>query len=553
MSRRYMALGMVGLFVMSLFSVIQIAADDAAGDGQYTPPYSILVASYEWHPVGDEGYCSGWVKEFFTDGSSKLILNEDVNGPTDAVRVAGGNTLVTVDYGLNQRVAELNMAGQTVWQYTTGINGPWHSTRLGNGNTLIADHWANRVIEVNAAGEIVWQIPAASGLLYYPLDADRLANGNTLIVDSYHNRVIEVDSNKNIIWNMPTANPYDAERSSTGNTMITSHYYGGVKEFNKDKELVWSWGTTTYPRSFDAEYLDNGNILVSAGTVVYEVNRNHEIVWQKNVGGTVFGVEAVNPPNNPPAADAGADQNGYLGTQFSFDGSESSDPDGTIVSYDWDFGDGTQHASGATPSHTYANHGQYTVTLKVTDDDGATGTDTLKVTVLNNPPSAAIAGGDRTLITNEEAEFDGSGSTDADGTISSFSWDWGDSSAAGSGSVADHKWSVAGEYTVTLTVTDDDGATGQVTAKVFVKEPAAAVDDTVDVVVGMALDSGVQTGLVAKLNEASDKLEQGQPTTAKNKLNAFINQVQAQKGKKISDAQADVLIGMAEWIIDNIP
>ena len=57
--------------------------------------------------------------------------------------------------------------------------------------------------------------------------------------------------------------------------------------------------------------------------------------------------------------------------QASFDGSGSQDPDGSIASYVWDFGDGTPDGSGATPSHTYAAAGTYTVTLTVTDNKGA--------------------------------------------------------------------------------------------------------------------------------------------------------------------------------------
>ncbi|HUF30922.1 MAG TPA: PKD domain-containing protein, partial [Gemmatimonadaceae bacterium] len=74
-----------------------------------------------------------------------------------------------------------------------------------------------------------------------------------------------------------------------------------------------------------------------------------------------------------------------------FDGTGSSDSDGTIASYAWDFGDGTT-GSGATASHTYASGGTYSVVLTVTDDDGATGSQTQSVSV-----SSSSGGGEITL------------------------------------------------------------------------------------------------------------------------------------------------------------
>lgn len=82
----------------------------------------------------------------------------------------------------------------------------------------------------------------------------------------------------------------------------------------------------------------------------------------------------------PPVADAGPDQTVIPGETVTFDGSGSSDPDGTIVSYEWDFCDGAT-GSGETTTHVYASTGTYTVTLTVTDDYGAIDTDTTIVVV----------------------------------------------------------------------------------------------------------------------------------------------------------------------------
>ena len=142
-----------------------------------------------------------------------------------------------------------------------------------------------------------------------------------------------------------------------------------------------------------------------------------------------------------------------------FDGSASSDSDGTIASYAWTYGDGAT-GTGASPNHTYAAAGTYTVTLTVTDNVGATGTVSHDVTVApaaNNPPNAVFT----STTTGLTANFNGSGSTDSDGTIASYAWDFGDGPPAGTSTQASpsYTYTSAGTYTVTLTVTDDDGAT----------------------------------------------------------------------------------------------
>jgi len=88
-----------------------------------------------------------------------------------------------------------------------------------------------------------------------------------------------------------------------------------------------------------------------------------------------------NPPsNNPPTAIAGGPYYGNVSEPTVFNGSSSFDSDGTIVSYYWDFDDGT-NSTDVTTIHHYINIGIYDVTLTVTDDDGATDSDTTTVTI----------------------------------------------------------------------------------------------------------------------------------------------------------------------------
>jgi serine protease len=97
--------------------------------------------------------------------------------------------------------------------------------------------------------------------------------------------------------------------------------------------------------------------------------------------------------NDPPVAVAGADQFASIGQTLTFDGSASYDPDGSLVSYDWDFGEDGATGTGVTTTHAYSAAGIYTVTLTVEDDGGLTDADELTVTVSETPQTEGFTFG----------------------------------------------------------------------------------------------------------------------------------------------------------------
>lgn len=181
-----------------------------------------------------------------------------------------------------------------------------------------------------------------------------------------------------------------------------------------------------------------------------------------------------------------------LGLTCSFDPSGSNDPDGSIVSYAWDFGDGSSE-TGAGPgsvSHPYAAAGEYTVTLAVTDNEGAIGLVSQTVLVTAEGANTAPVASFVYECANLACAFDGTGSTDAEGPIATYSWDLGDGTTS-SDPVISHVYGSSGAYTVVLIVTDEAGAPGSTSQTINVSE--AVVEVRCDIVVTGAKQSNNAT------------------------------------------------------------
>ena len=167
----------------------------------------------------------------------------------------------------------------------------------------------------------------------------------------------------------------------------------------------------------------------------------------------------------PPVANAGEDQTialalGVSQVAVNLDGSQSVDNDGLIVNYQWD-GVSNNPDDVAQPTLTLGA-GSHTFTLTVTDDNGNTDVDSVKIIInsVDNASPVAHASVDKNQGAAPHAvQFTSALSSDSDGTIVSWLWDFGDGSSSADAAPT-HTYAEAGRYSVSLTVMDDNGATG---------------------------------------------------------------------------------------------
>ena len=175
------------------------------------------------------------------------------------------------------------------------------------------------------------------------------------------------------------------------------------------------------------------------------------------------------PPNGTPVPSFTYSPSSPLAkSDVTFDGSLSTDSDGRIVSYAWNFGDGSQ-GSGVLVKHGFSNDGSYTVTLTVTDDRGQSASLSKAVAVSTSAnPKADFVSSPSSPVAGQQVFFNAAASTAATGrTIVRYDWDYG-SGRQDSGILVWQIYSQPGSYAVTLTVTDDAGNKGTTSKAVSV-------------------------------------------------------------------------------------
>lgn len=236
------------------------------------------------------------------------------------------------------------------------------------------------------------------------------------------------------------------------------------------KQYTWDFGdgsaaTSDLPTTTHA-YNDAGTFDIKL-TVKNDANRTSTITKSVSVAALPAPTAAFSIDTSTPQATQAVGFNASSST-----GGQSNNRTGTIVSYSWDFGDGsavsTTESGAPDPlaSHTYAQAGTYTVTLTVANDAGksASTSESLEVAALPKPqPTARFTLAPSSPVAERNVAYDGSSSTGGEtpnsvGTIVTYSWDFGDGHAAdGASPTTNHTFATAGTFVVRLTVINDAG------------------------------------------------------------------------------------------------
>lgn len=257
-------------------------------------------------------------------------------------------------------------------------------------------------------------------------------------------------------------------------------HYASIYERGNNIYVCWqtgAWGFGTavrYNNRINGSWTGEGAVPNSHGCTYTDVATNSSqsqvyYVWDDIGRGETWEVYcnmgATGPPPPPPDSPVAlfnfSPSTGAPPLTVNFDGSASYDPNGTITAYSWNFGDGGT-ASGAIVTHTYNNAGVFTARLTVTDNEGKTGSTYHNITVAepttpNERPIARFSFSPSTGLYPLPVTFDGSASSDPDGRISQYWWDFGDGRTA-TGRVVTHTYTRYGTFMIRLTVRDNMGA-----------------------------------------------------------------------------------------------
>ena len=314
----------------------------------------------------------------------------------------------------------------------------------------------------------------------YPLDSDTTYYFAIKVIDDVDNislisNVVQVTTS--VFVNMPPiadAGPDQTVNDTDGDNSEAVTLDGSGSEDLDGNILSYAWfedlGSGISPSPICTGVSPEYDFFVGTHTVIL-------IVTDDNLATASDTVTII--VNQLPVADAGGDQtmddiDGDGVETATLNGSGSYDPEGGVLTYEWKEGDIVLDNS-VSFSHNFTV-GIHEIVLTVMDDNEATDSSTVTVTVNpNQSPAANIVA----EIIGETVNFDGSGSNDPDGNIVFYNWDFGDGTT-GSGISVTHDYSSYGAHIITLTVMDNGGAINTAITTVIIEDTVIEIDTVYD-------------------------------------------------------------------------
>jgi len=380
------------------------------------------------------------------------------------------------------------------------------------GPFTISETWRGTKPWTNEDDEIQVDV-MTDGFYPYTLTLVDTAGNQTV-----HNGIIELDDKLPIIGNFTQSNTFFSPFESTG-VMDTLSFGAEFTEQSPEK-LTWLVQDNHSQEAYREETALNG-IPAASSPVTFSWNGRKSdntqapdsyygvsLIVYDEAGNLQIKTGTVGLDNTNPVSDPGQDFSVDENSVASFDGTGSTDNLVGIETYGWDLEpDGTYETAGATATAVYPDDAVLDIGLKVVDRAGNEDTSTVRVTVLNVPPTAD-AGPPREIQYSDTIVFTGSHYDPGPLDTHVYDWDFGDETDHAVGdypeySEVSHRYFVpAATYTLLLTVTDDDDGVGMATTSVKVLK-----EDTILTYTGEISKqySDIVT-LKAKLDEPDDEL-----------------------------------------------
>ncbi|EMR73821.1 PDK repeat-containing protein [Thermoplasmatales archaeon SCGC AB-539-N05] len=490
---------------------------DAGYDGRWTDmAYGVAVDSEDNVIVTGTSVAPGNNYEYYTikyNADGAILWNATCSGEKrdiayDVTVDAQDNIIVTGSYGNvgteNYYTVKYDKNGNEIWKWFYGgrdndiaqgvaIDSTGHI--IVTGKSYFSGSWNWYTIKYDYDGTVIWDAAYATDDDDFACDIATDSQNNVIVTGRGHKSghncyyTVKYNPDGNILWNTSfdgdgsgSGTAYGVAIDASDNILVTGAYkkagfwYYNTITYSPDGDITWSdlhssrW--KDYGRAIAVD--SRGNIIVAGYSEIGDYDY-YTIKYHKC------------STNLHPVANFSFDP--LLPTQvdtIEFT-DQSTDPDGFIVNWSWDFGDGS-YAYTKNATYQYADEGVYTVTLTVEDNNSAIDSIEKVVTVANMNP---VAGFDFEPLSPTIADvvYFNSTSIDHDGIVVSWYWDFGDGSYAYTEN-ATHQYMNNDIYTAILTVEDNDGANDTISKTVMVGVGSAVTRDVdLDEINEVAIDS----------------------------------------------------------------